>query len=240
MTESERSGISHEQVRRFYDQEYYSGSGSAGSLPWQMRRIADRMGRLTGRAVLDVACGTGDWLYELASRGAIPSGIDISIRAVEQCRRRVPGVDVREGVAEQLPFADGSFDMVTCLGSLEHFLDQPRALHELRRVAKPDGTVLVLVPNSGFLTRRMGLYGGTGQVAIRETVRSIGEWTAMLDEAGLDICERWRDLHPLSWQWISMGPLRTRPLRLLQAIALPLWPLDWQYQVYFKCKPRPA
>jgi SAM-dependent methyltransferase len=239
MTEPVEGGIDHEQVRRFYDQEYYSSSDSPGPLPWQMRRIADGMGELTGRKVLDVACGTGAWLYELASRGANPSGIDISRRAVERCRLRVPVADVREGVAEQLPFVDGSFDVVTCLGSLEHFLDQPRALCELRRVAKPGGTVLVLVPNSGFLTRRLGLYGGTGQVAIRETVRSIAEWTAMFEQAGLDVCERWRDLHPLSWQWISMGPLRARPLRLLQALALPLWPLRWQYQVYFKCRPRP-
>jgi hypothetical protein len=36
--------------------------------------------------------------------------------------------------------------------------------------------------------------------------------------------------------WINQGPMHARPLRLMQALALPLWPLRWQYQVYFVCK----
>jgi SAM-dependent methyltransferase len=236
MTEHKANGVGHEQVRRFYDEQYYANAGAGETLPWQMRRIADRMGGMDGRKVLDIACGTGAWLAELAHRGANIAGIDISSRAVELCRRRLAYADIREGAAEQLPFEDCSFDLVTCLGSLEHFLDQPRALREMRRVAKPGATLLILVPNAGFLTRRLGLYGGTGQVAIRETVRSLEEWTTLLRDAGLDVHERWRDLHPLSAAWIFQGPYYARPLRLLQALALPLWPLRWQYQVYFKCK----
>lgn len=235
MTEEKAIGIGHEQVRRFYDEQYYSEVGTGTALPWQMRRVADRIGGMEGRRVLDIACGTGAWLAELAHRGASTAGIDISSRAVEQCRRRLPDADIREGVAEQLPFEDCSFDLVTCLGSLEHFLDQPRALREMRRVAKPGATLLILVPNAGFLTRRLGMYGGTGQVAIRETVRSLEAWTAMLRDAGLEVRAQWRDLHPLSVAWICQGPVRARPLRLIQALALPLWPMQWQYQVYFRC-----
>lgn len=236
MTEHKANGVGHEQVRRFYDEEYYANGGEGESLPWQMRRVADRMGGIDGRKMLDIACGTGAWLAELAYRGASTAGIDISSRAVEQCRRRLPDADIREGVAEELPFEDCSFDLVTCLGSLEHFLDQPRALREMRRVAKPGATLLILVPNAGFLTRRLGLYGGTGQVAIRETVRPLEEWTTLLSDAGLEVGARWRDLHPLSMGWINQGPMHARPLRLMQALALPLWPLRWQYQVYFVCK----
>jgi hypothetical protein len=107
----------------------------------------------------------------------------------------------------------------------------------MRRVARPDATLLILVPNAGFLTRRLGLYDGTRQVAVRETVRSIEEWTMLLRDAGLEVRARWRDLHPLSAQWVLQGPIHARPLRLAQALALPLWPLRWQYQVYFKCRP---
>lgn len=235
MTEEKAIGIGHEQVRRFYDEQYYSEVGAGTALPWQMRRVADRIGGMEGRKVLDIACGTGAWLAELAHRGASTAGIDISSRAVEQCRRRLPDADIREGVAEQLPFEDCSFDLVTCLGSLEHFLDQPRALREMRRVAKLGATLLILVPNAGFLTRRLGMYGGTGQVAIRETVRSLEAWTAMLRDAGLEVRAQWRDLHPLSVAWICQGPVHARPLRLIQALALPLWPMQWQYQVYFRC-----
>ena len=233
------NGVGHDQVRHFYDHEYYVGVEDVMPLPWQVRRIAARLGDLQEREVVDIACGTGQWLSELARRGARVAGVDISSRAVEQCRRRLPQADIRLGVAETLPFDDGRFDFVTCLGSLEHFLDQPRALREMRRVAKSNARFLILVPNAGFLTRRLGLYRGTGQVAIRETVRPLEEWTALFRDAGLEVRARWRDLHPLSVTWIMQGSWCTWPLRAVQALALALWPLRWQYQVYFLCEATP-
>lgn len=230
----------HDDVRRFYDHKYYAVTSTEESVPWQVRRVADRLGNMEGRNVLDIACGTGLWLKEMARRGASPSGLDISSKAVEECRLRLPNGDIREGVAETLPFPDHAFDLVTCLGSLEHFLDQPRALREMRRVAKPGAQILILVPNAGFLTRRLGLYRGTGQTAIRETVRPVHEWEALFLDAGLTVQERWRDLHPLSAAWIRIGPVWGWPLRAMQALALALWPIRWQYQVYFLCTLRPT
>jgi SAM-dependent methyltransferase len=157
-------------------------------------------------------------------------------RGPSTSRARLPGADLREGVAEQLPFDDARFDLVTCLGSLEHFLDQPRALAEMRRVARPGARVLILVPNAGFLTRRLGLSRGTWQAGVRETVRSLDEWDRMLRDAGLKPRARWRDLHVLDGRWIRSGRPITWPLRLAQALALPLWPMAWQYQVYFDCR----
>lgn len=228
----------HQEVRRFYDGEYYGQSDRGRRLPWHMRVVASRLGDLHGRSVLDIACGAGEWLAELQQRGAIASGIDISARAVERAHARLPEADIREGIAEQLPFAEGAFDLVTCMGSLEHFLDQPGALLEMLRVAKADARFLVLVPNAGFLTRRLGLYRGTGQVAIRETVRPLADWTALLEGAGMQVERRWRDLHTLDPGWIRSGPWPAWPLRAAQALALAAWPLEWQYQVYFLCSRR--
>lgn len=230
----------HQQVRRFYDDEYYASDSHPSSVPWHMRKIAARLGLSEGDSVLDIACGTGDWLAELQRHGARISGIDISARAVARAQQRLPDADVREGVAEELPFDSHLFDLVTCMGSLEHFLDQPRALQEMRRVAKPDAKFLILVPNAGFPTRRLGWYGGTGQVAIRETVRPIKEWTEMFDAAGLDVQAKWRDLHPLSRHWICRGPASTWLPRAAQAAALVFWPIQWQYQVYFLCQAESA
>lgn len=223
----------HEEVRLFYDNEYYASVPRHDSASWHARLIASRMGDLHGREVLDVACGTGEWLAEVSRRGARVAGVDISGRAVAQCRSRLPEAEIHEGVAEYLPFDDGRFDIVTCLGSLEHFLDQPAALREMRRVAKADANLLVLVPNAGFLTRRLGLYGGTGQVAIRETVRPLDEWEDMLNDAGIEVMARWRDLHPLGLSWIRNGPVHAWPIRAAQALVMPFWPIAWQYQVYF-------
>jgi len=227
----------HQQVQNFYDEQYYGHVHNQieSRLPWHMRRVAQRLGSLKGKAALDVACGTGGWLQELHKRGAAVSGIDISIRAAEIARARLSGADIRTGTAERLPFADGQFDLVTCMGSLEHFLDQPGALREMRRVAKPSARFLILVPNAGFLTRRLGLYSGTDQIAIRETVRSINEWTDMFCAAGLLVSARWRDLHPISRDWICRGSKWHWPARATQATLLCTWPIGWQYQVYFLC-----
>jgi 2-polyprenyl-3-methyl-5-hydroxy-6-metoxy-1,4-benzoquinol methylase len=232
--------LDHEKVRRFYDSKYHVNGRNDARLPWHARRVAARLGDLREKMVLDVACGGGEWLAELARRGASVSGVDISKVAVQRCRELLPGSEFHEAIAEQLPFDSNRFDLVTCLGSLEHFLDQHAAIEEMRRVAKPDGRILILVPNAGFLTRRLGLYSGTQQSAIRETVRSIQEWQAMFEAGGLSVEARWRDLHVLNGQWIRNGSMASQALRLLQASMLPIWPLSWQYQIYFLCKARPS
>ncbi len=105
------------------------------------------------------------------------------------------------------------------------------------RVDKPKSRLLILVPNAGFPGDwRLGLNGGTHQAAIRETVRSIAEWCGLFTNAGLEITDAWRDLHPLSRAWITNGPARQWPIRTAQASAFAVWPASWQYQVYFLCR----
>ena len=230
---------SHEEVKAYYEGEYYRVPGARTYMPWHTRLIAERLGDLQDKRVLDIACGTGQWLKLLSGRGATAAGIDISERALEVARGLLPDADLHQGIAESLPFDEGTFDVVTCLGSLEHFLDQPASIREMRRVAKPEAQFLILVPNAGFLTRRLGVYRGTDQTAIRETVRSIEEWESLFKSEGLVVTRRWRDLHVFSRSWILRGPLAGRFFRLLQATALMTWPMAWQYQVYFLCENAP-
>ncbi|WP_006786920.1 class I SAM-dependent methyltransferase [Thiorhodospira sibirica] len=229
----------HQKIAEFYNNIYYRELGNAHMCPSRHAvQLAQRLGISPGLKLLDVACGSGNWLAAAAQRGADVSGIDISERAIAVCRRRLPDGHFYTGVAEQLPFDNHTFDLVSCLGSLEHFLDQPKALKEMRRVAKPDARLLILVPNSDFLTYRLGLYRGTQQQAVRETIRSLNEWQALLADAGLEVMQRWKDLHILSRNWIIRPPYYFIPLRLIQALSLTVWPLSWQYQVYHLCQLR--
>jgi len=224
-------------AQQFYDQTYYADKdGQRGSATWHTRRIAHRLGNLRNKRVLDVACGLGEWLELLGREGALLSGIDISERAVKTCREHLPGADVRLGSADSLPWPDATFDLVTCLGSLEHFADKPRALEEMVRVGVAQARYLVLVPNAGFLTRRLGFYAGTQQTRLREDVYSLDTWTDLFRTAGLIVQRRWRDLHTLDHRWIATGPMRQWVLRAAQAAMLPIWPIAWQYQVYHLCK----
>jgi 2-polyprenyl-3-methyl-5-hydroxy-6-metoxy-1,4-benzoquinol methylase len=225
----------YSKIRRFYNQEYYAGINDPQKLPRHYRSIARRLGAAARGNVLDVACGAGEWLALLRSFGARIHGIDISEKAIEICRKSLPDGEFHCGPAEQLPFESASFDLVTCLGSLEHFIEPENALREMMRVAKPDASFLLLVPNSRFLTRRLGLFGGTQQTRVREVVRSPQEWTALFESVGLVVQERWRDLHVLSADWVFRRGIWRAPLRFAQALALPFWPISWQYQIYHLC-----
>ena len=231
----------HQKVAQFYDEVYYRDTQPGGSPSNHLKRLAARLNVTAGQTLLDVACGTGNWLQVASDRGAAVSGIDISEKAIAVCQDRLPASELRVGPAETLPFSNDFFDIVTCLGSLEHFLDQPKALREMVRVAKPGAQVLILVPNAGFLTYRLGLYKGTHQQAVHETIRSLSEWRRMFEEAGLEVHDRWKDLHVLTRSWIFRAPWYLVPLRALQGAALAVWPLAWQYQVYHLCrKPKGA
>lgn len=227
-------------IRDFYDNRYYGQHAHGAHPAWHTRKIAERLGDPAGWQVLDVACGTGDWLNLFRKRGAGVAGIDLSLKAIEICRRELPEGEFVCGPAETLPFADARFDLVTCMGSLEHFVDKPAALAQMRRVAKADARFLILVPNAGFLTRRLGLYGGTQQVSAKEDVYELAEWNQLFEEAGLRVIARWRDLHPLSWSWIARGSILGWPVRAAQALMLAAWPLGWQYQVYHYCRAHDA
>lgn len=223
-------------IRDFYDNEYYAKHTAHPKLPWHCRKIAARLGDMAGKRVLDVACGTGEWLDYFHKGGAEISGIDLSRRAIDSCLTRFPGGDFHCGPAEALPFDDLSFDLVTCMGSLEHFLDKPQALMEMRRVANTNARFVILVPNAGFLTRRLRLYSGTQQVKAKEDVLELNQWRQLFNGAGLRVIEQWRDLHTLSWPWIRHGNPLAWPIRAVQALALTVWPIAWQYQIYHYCQ----
>jgi ubiquinone/menaquinone biosynthesis C-methylase UbiE len=231
--------IARQDVRRFYDEVYHRHRSEPSRVSGHLRRLARRLGPWQGQKVLDIACGQGEWLRCVSAFGAATAGIDISAVALDVCREYLPRADLFCAAAEQLPLDNQLFDFVSCLGALEHFPNPRAALLEMARVAKPGALFLLLVPNAGFLPRRLRLYSGTYQAKLREDVRSLGEWQQLFESAGLRMIYRWRDLHVLSAGWICFGPWYHWPLRAAQALALPLWPLTWQYQVYHLCKLKP-
>jgi len=236
MIDEGRADRDYGLIREYYDRQYYRDSRVGEKIPGHYRRLARRFRPWSGKRLLDIGCGTGLWLRAAAEFGATPTGIDLSVLALDVCRQSLPHAEVHCVPAERLPFNDGQFDFVSCLGALEHFLEPQAALREMVRVAKPEASFLLLVPNAGFLTRRLGLYGGTQQVSVREEVFHLQVWQELFESVGLLIQERWKDLHVLSVRWITQGPPYLVPGRLAQALALLFWPLRWQYQVYHLCK----
>ena len=96
-----------------------------------------------GERVLDVGAGTGVSTAELARSGAYAIGADLSVgmlRAGRASRRTVPLV---AGDALRLPFPDGAFDAVTISFALRNVVDTRAALHELARVTRKGGRLVV-------------------------------------------------------------------------------------------------
>ena len=106
------------------------------------------LGVKEGETLLDVACGPGLLLKAALMRGLRPSGVDISKEAVAIARGFAAGAEAQEGSSEKLPFADGCFRHVTCVGAIERFLDREKALSEMCRVAMADAKFCFMVRNS--------------------------------------------------------------------------------------------
>ena len=89
-------------------------------------------------AALDVGCGPGPLLTELTARLGTErvAGIEPSEPFVDACRAALPGVDVRQGAAEELPFADASFDVVLSQLVVNFMADALQGVTEMRRVAR--------------------------------------------------------------------------------------------------------
>jgi len=105
-----------------------------------------------GSRILDVGCGTGEYLEVLKERypSFIICGIDFELEPLRFCRAD-HSAPLSQADATDLPFASASFDMVVALDTLEHVRDDARALGELYRVSKPGGSVLLTVPAFPFL-----------------------------------------------------------------------------------------
>jgi len=109
--------------------------------------FVDLAGVRRGMHAVDVGCGPGALTERLAARlGADRvAAVDPSAMFVDAARQRCPGVDVREGRAEELPFADGAFD-VALAQLVVHFMSDPVAgLREMGRVTRDGGVVAACV-----------------------------------------------------------------------------------------------
>ncbi|MEJ7787761.1 MAG: class I SAM-dependent methyltransferase [Solirubrobacteraceae bacterium] len=95
--------------------------------------------------ILDFGCGTGAFLEYLDELGEV-TAVDAEADAVAFCHLRGRSEVTYVAPDAPLPFADGSFDVVTALDVVEHIDDDVAALAELRRVLRPGGVLLVAVP----------------------------------------------------------------------------------------------
>jgi ubiquinone/menaquinone biosynthesis C-methylase UbiE len=98
---------------------------------------------------LDVACGPGGLVLALAPRVKFARGIDLTVEMLLQARafqkeRDISNAAFDRGEAEQLPYSDASFDLVTCQCSFHHMTKPELALREMVRVSKSGGRIALI------------------------------------------------------------------------------------------------
>lgn len=113
----------------------------------EWKNIFDWLDLKKNDRILDVACGTGELSLHIARKGCETCGIDISKDAIKRAKRLAKrektSLDFIVADAEELPFKDESFDKIVCSSSLEHFNMDLKALKEMNRVLKPNGTIIL-------------------------------------------------------------------------------------------------
>jgi SAM-dependent methyltransferase len=132
--------------------------------------LVGALGPRPGERWLDVATGTGPVALRAARAGADVTGLDVSPRMLETARRlaAAEGLQVRfdAGVAEELPYDDAAFDVVSSAQGVVFALDPRAAAEELARVCRPGGRLglTCLVPSG--LAKRLSLVVGAGGPAL--------------------------------------------------------------------------
>ena len=116
------------------------------------RRVVDLARVAPGAKALDLCCGTGDISFALAQRGADVTGLDFSPQMLEVAAARQSKMPIAgscapkfmQGDAQQLPFSENSFDIVTVGYGLRNLTSWQRGLDEMHRVARPGARLIVL------------------------------------------------------------------------------------------------
>lgn len=154
-------------LSRFYSEEYYAGQSSHGfdidkhlkAREWQREVIFDwviaQLPEVSAWSILDIGCGYGAWLRNFGDSNRL-LGIEQSVQAAEIASERF-GVEVHQTDFMQNDLPAGSFDFVSGLAMIEHFIDPLAALVEMNRVLRPDGYLYLQTPDLRGLVVRRGI-----------------------------------------------------------------------------------
>ena len=171
-----------------------------------------------------------------SDQGARPFGVDIAGEVVHEARqvlgRHRPGLAV--GDIRAVPFADGSFDLVYSMGTIEHFPDYRVAVDEIFRILKPGGTAIVGVPNKAdpFLRplmvhcmNRFGWYDYGMEKSFTH-----GELRRLLESAGFEVSAHSGVLFIPGWLRMADLLCHTRCRGLAGLTGALVRPFAWLYR----------
>jgi ubiquinone/menaquinone biosynthesis C-methylase UbiE len=161
--------------------------------------------------ILDVGCGPGYVSAGAKERGAVPMGLDFCQQMIEIAKRKSPGIEFCEGDAQNLPFADATFDRVVSGFALLHLATPERACAEACRVLKPGGkfafTTSAKLEENPFIKLvedAIRAHAKYTSVALRSPPHYLfdnrEEFRSVLERAGFDGASMTFKLHTINWK----------------------------------------
>jgi len=229
--------LKEKEIKEWYNQRH-SARGKSAWRPYEAYPIfLDYLNVKLRKKLLDVGCGTGHFLKAASQSGLETYGVDISKEGIKISQSVSPDSFIFVSEGENLNFAGSTFDYITCLGSLEHFLDMNKGLQEMRRVAKEDAVFCIMVPNSNYIFWKISGKFGTGQRDINENLLSLKEWKNIFDNEEFEILKIYQD----RWLMKTINIFSsTNPVKIVKkAIYKLIWaflPLSYTYQFIFVLK----
>jgi len=145
-----------------YDKKYAQYQYRKGLGTWHrdLLLVLDKhLISLKNKTVLDIGCGEGTLMLELAKRGAQVEGIDLSDEAVQLCQKRDLKAQKLDFLATELPWSD-YFDMATASEVIEHLFDPYLFLARSNQVLKNKGLLLITTPNFSYYRWLIGYLKG--------------------------------------------------------------------------------
>lgn len=203
------------------------------------RWILEKLNVFQGAKLLDIACGFGVLLQEANLKGVNCSGLDISSTAARLVLKNLPDSKIIVANGEKLPYRNQSFDFVTNLGSLEHFINPEFGIREICRVLKPQGKAAILLPNGYYMmdlilnVLRRG-YGPNHRQQL-ERFASVNEWKDFIELNGLRVEKVYKYNFFLpkrysDWEWF-----RKHPRRIIPPLLSPFIPFNFSFSFLYIC-----
>jgi len=139
-----------EEIRKCYPEGYYNARFSSFERRYsefiQSRTIRKIIRQKKGTTLLDIGCGSGEFLEKMKKAGWEVYGMDVSAEACNLAREKIQK-NVFNDTLKDISFPDNFFDVITLWHVFEHISDPDGLLKEISRILKPDGMLIMEVPH---------------------------------------------------------------------------------------------
>jgi 2-polyprenyl-3-methyl-5-hydroxy-6-metoxy-1,4-benzoquinol methylase len=144
--ETDERAVKEEMAKVLPHSMYYEST--VKSVFWLNRKRIDHSlalaGDMTGKRILDAGTGDGYMLQDIKCKELW--GVDISTRRLERAAKRAPHAILRQEDLNHTTLESNFFDGIICADVLEHMRTPANAIHEMIRICKPDGFIVLCLP----------------------------------------------------------------------------------------------